>query len=69
MKKLLKIIICLLFLSCIKVNAASFSMNLSGNTNVKVGEEVNVSVSLNNISDIPNGLNACQATLTSSGLL
>jgi len=68
MKNIFKIIICLLFLSCINVNAASFSMNLSGNTNVKVGEEVNVSISLNNISDIPNGLNACQASLTSSGL-
>lgn len=68
MKNIFKIIICLLFLSCINVNAASFSMNLSGNTKVKVGEEVNVSVSLNNISDIPNGLNVCQATLTSSGL-
>jgi len=68
MKKVFEIIICLLFLSSINVNAASFSMNLSGNTNVKVGEEVNVSVSLNNINDIPNGLNACQATLTSSGL-
>lgn len=69
MKKVLKIIICLLFLSCIHVNASSFSMNLSSNTtSVKVGEEVNVSVLLNNISNIPNGLNACQATLTSSGL-
>ena len=68
MKNIFKIIICLLFLYCINVNAASFSMNLSGNTNVKVGEEVNVSISLNNISDIPNGLNACQASLTSSGL-
>ena len=69
MKKVLKIIICLLFLSSLKVNASSFSMNLSSsNTSVKVGEEVNVSISLNNISDIPNGLNACQATLTSSGL-
>ena len=68
MKNIFKIIICLLFLSCINVNAASFSMNLSGNTNVKVGEEVNVSISLSNISDIPNGLNACQATLTSSNV-
>lgn len=68
MKNILKIIICILFLSSMNVNASSYSMNLSGNTNVKVGEEVNVSVSLNNISDIPNGLNACQATLTSSGL-
>jgi len=44
MKNIFKIIIYFLFLSCINVNAASFSMNLSGNTNVKVGEEVNVSI-------------------------
>lgn len=68
MKNIFKVIICLLFLSCVNVNATSFSMNLSGNTSVKVGEEVNISISLNNISGIPNGLNACQATLTSSGL-
>ena len=69
MKKILKILICILFLTCTKVNASSYSMNLSSSiTNVKEGEEVSVSISLNNISGIPNGLNACQASLSSSNV-
>ena len=68
MKKFFIAIICLIFLATLRVNAASFSMNLSGNTSVKVGEEVNVNISLNSISGISNGLNACSATLTSSGI-
>lgn len=69
MKKVLKIIICFLIIYSFNVNAASFNMNLLTNKKtVEVGEEVSISISLNNINGIPNGLNVCQASLSSSNL-
>ena len=53
MKKVLKIIICFLIIYSFNVNAASFNMNLSTNKKtVEVGEEVSISISLNNINGI-----------------
>lgn len=69
MKKIFNVILCLILLITVKVNAASFGMSLSSSTTkVKVGEEVNISININNVVGIPNGLNVCQAKLTSSGV-